>query len=52
MAKKGKQMFQLPESVYWRYKKNAPPIDEYAHLNGEVKIIKPAKDLTKRSKTK
>jgi len=26
----------------WRYKKKRPPVDEFAHLNGEVKIIKPA----------
>jgi hypothetical protein len=45
MAKKGKQIFQLPETVYWRYKKNQAPIDEYAHLNGAVKVIKPATKL-------
>ena len=41
-----KRSVKLPDTVYWRYKKNAPPFDEYAHLNGEVKIIKPPKNLT------
>lgn len=33
------------DNIYWRYKKKSPPKDENAHLNGEVKIIKPADKL-------
>jgi hypothetical protein len=36
---------QQMNSQNYRYKKKVPPTDEYAHLNSEVKIIKPADKL-------
>ena len=38
-------MAKLPDEVYWRYKKKTPPVDENAHLNGEVKTIKLSTEL-------
>ncbi len=32
---------QQMNNMNWRYKKKVPPTDEYAHLNGEVKTVKP-----------
>lgn len=46
MRKKKNRLPKLPDSAYWRYKKQTPPIDEFEHLNGEVKIIKPRIDNT------
>jgi hypothetical protein len=31
--------------IYWRYKKNKPPVDDQPELNGEVKIVRPARNL-------
>lgn len=28
------------KSLYWRYKKKTPPVDEFPDKNGPVKIIK------------
>lgn len=33
-------MKKLPDEVYWRYKKNTPPVDDNAHLNGAVTVRK------------
>lgn len=35
-------MPKLPDEAYWRYKKSLAPVDDNAHLNGEVKVTKPA----------
>jgi hypothetical protein len=40
MAKKKSITHQQMDAMNWRYKKNKPPIDEFAHINGEVKVIK------------
>lgn len=31
---------KVTDSMYWRYKKETTPVDEFAHLNGEVKTTK------------
>lgn len=28
---------KMRNELYWRYKKKAPPVDEFEHLNGPVK---------------
>lgn len=38
------------DGMYWRYKKKAPPTDDNASLNGEVKTIRPKVNPFKCSK--
>lgn len=33
---------QQMNGMNFRYKKNAPPVDEFADKNGPVRIVKPA----------
>jgi len=41
------------DAMYWRYKKKIQPVDENAHRNGKVIIVKPAtKTAPKKRKVK
>lgn len=33
---------KVHEGNYWRYKKKTPPVDEFAAMNGPVKVVKPS----------
>ena len=43
--KKPTKKYKNDDLLYWRYKKKTAPIDEFAHLNGEVKIVKKPKKV-------
>lgn len=46
-------MTKTNDNIYWRYKKKKPPVDENAHRNGKVIIVKPAtKPAPKKRKAK
>jgi hypothetical protein len=50
MSKRKSITHQQMNAMNWRYKKNEVPTDEFAHLNGEVKVIKPLPHPLKCSK--
>lgn len=42
MTKKKTITHQQMNEQNWRYKKKIAPVDEFAHINSEVKIVKPS----------
>lgn len=51
MDKPKKYSQEQRDSLYWRYKKNVVPKDEFKRMNGPVKIIKKSYKQQNRGKT-